>query len=255
MLTSFAQHHGHTHRNLHHHTKIVADKHYAQDTSASKFSAEVFWGNVNTWTGDNYGLDLSVQALLTYDNNKNTSFGVFGAFNRRGLDGGSSDGSDIFFSRKVNKKFSVILDDYAYFNRRDTLESTLGYSARMYTLSTVRFQYDLNKHISAIAGYSVFNNTDSLQQFVSLELDYNLTDELTLLAVYSTGTHLLKTSEGTFTSGLGFTGSIKMFNVGMIFSPFIEQAFIKNNSLCMIYISTDLAEWTRKFKHSDNNKR
>jgi len=255
-LSAFSQHRGggrgHTRRNFIHRAKLVADKPYMQDKDSAKYSAELFVANFNNWTGDNYGYYPSVQAILSVDGKKNTTYGVFGSLNFTGSNvyGGQglySNGVDLFFAKSFSKKVLLLADFYTYLNKRDTLSDYFSYDAAVYNLLSARLRYDFNKHFDVVVGYSIMNCTDSLIQSVSVELDYNITKRITLMASYSTGSHLFNFSEGYFNSGLGIVFNIKRIDFSFTYNPWLNSHSpsyygMKYYSPLLVSISTDLAK-------------
>lgn len=221
--------------------KVFTDKQYELKIDSANYAAEFFYANMNNWTGDNYGYQPSFQFMLSYDNNKNFEFGTFGCINYHGFNGGFSNGIDFFISTKLSKKFTLITDVYTFLNRKDSLLSFFGYQAKTYNNYTMRLKYDFMPKIDLIVGYSVLNNLDSLQQGVAIECDYHLTDMLTFIILYTTGTHLLKTDEGSFASAIGLTGNIKKFKLGFTFNPLFQEAASSNFSPFLFSLSRDLS--------------
>ena len=266
-VTVSGQHHGgkgHTRRNIIHRAKLVTDKQYMQGEDSAKYSAEISLANFNTWTGDNYGYYPSIQALISVDGKKNTSYGVFGSLNFTGSNvyGGQglfSNGIDFFFSKSFSKKLIFIADLYTYLNKRDTLSDYFSYNASVYSLLSTRLRYDFNKHFDIVAGYSLMNDKDSLVQSISLEVDYNITKKITLMVSYSTGTNIFNFTEGYFNSGIGVVFNIKKIDFSVTYNPWLNASppsyyGIKYYSPLLISISTDLAKQFKHHKKKELNK-
>lgn len=237
------------HHSTIHKPKVVSDKQYEQKIDSTDFEAEFFVGNMNAWNGENYGHYPSLQFFLAYNNNKNYNIGLFGCINYNGFNTSVNlcNGVDAFFSRKLSKKTTFIFDVYAFLDNRDSLSETFSYTAKTYRLSTARIQYDFNKKASAILGYSVMNDHDSLEQSMSLEFNYDITKYLNAVFVYSTGSNLLKLKEGSFNAGIGFTGTFKKrLTLGIIFSPLYYYNLPPNYTPLMFVLSTNIKKQIRQ---------
>lgn len=216
---------------LRHHTfHVVTDKQYDQKIDSSYLAYEVFVGNSNSWTGDNYYKQPSVQFLVTYDNNSDYEFGVFGCINNHSMTTGNPAGVDLFFLHKILTKFTFIADAYTYISNRDSLESSFGYSAKVYTLYTARMEYDVNDKLGFILGYSIFSDKSVSQHFMTLECDYNITDYITLAVSYSTNNDILNLKDGSFGAGVGFLGRIanigqSPLRFGMTLNPIFNRDY------------------------------
>ncbi|MBA2612855.1 MAG: hypothetical protein H0U95_12855 [Bacteroidetes bacterium] len=228
-----------------------------QTQDSTDYSLEVFAANFNNWTGDNYGYYPSLQIISTWYNKNNTTFGAFGCFNFTGSDllgsGLYSNGVDVFFSKAFSKKLLFIFDAYTYINKRDTLTDYFGYNSSIYNLFSTRLRYDFNKYFDVIGGYSIMNNADSLLQSVSIELDFNITDRIILMASYSSGANVLDFNQGYFNSGLGVILNIKKIDISIMYNPWLNplppSAYgIKFYSPVLLSISTDLAKHFKKNK-------
>lgn len=254
-IAGLAQHAGHGRRGTIHRNRLVVDKQYVQKGDSGQFSAELICANFNTWTGDNYGYLPSLQGLFTWDNNRNMSAGFFGCLNMNGSrnPGLYSNGADVFFSRALSKKLTVIVDAYTYFNKPDSLRNYFGYSNSLYQLYTGRLRYDINKRFTVIAGYSALNNRDSLLQSASIEVDYNLTSSIALLVSYASGTELLNFKTGTFGAAAGLSFSLGRFDLSLAFSPWLgpqgpSYYGIPTYSPILFSVSSDLLKGFKKHK-------
>ncbi len=221
--------------------KIVTDKQYELKADSANYAAEFFYGNTNTWTGDNYGFQPSFQFLLTYDNNKNLEFGAFGCMNYHGFNGGFSNGIDFFIVTKLSKKLSLITDVYTFLNRKDSLVSFFGYQSNIYNNYSVKLKYDFNPRIDLILGYSALNNKHSLEQGVSIEFDYNIADALTFIIQYNTGTDFFNVNEANFASAIGFATFVKKFRLGLTFNPLFQDTAPSYFSPFLFVLSRDLS--------------
>ena len=217
---------------------------------SSKFSTEFIVSNSNTWTGESYGYQPSLQALISYDNNKNTELGLFGCFNYKSPATAFFNGADIFFVRKLSKKLSVTLDAYTYLSNKDTLADYFGYRSKMYNLYTAGLKYDFSPQFSLLIGYSVFNNSDSLQQSVSVEADFIATKSLTMIFVYSTGSDILNGKQGLIASGVGFQSGLgKWIKYGITYNPPFYDNVPSYYSSFMFMAAVNLSEEFYRFRH------
>lgn len=213
-----------------HKSRVITDKQYEQKVDSSSIGYEFFIGNSNSWTGENYIDQPSAQVLITYDNNKNYEVGFFACVNKHGFNHGNTNGSDVFFSRKLFQNITFIFDDYFFLGNKDSLANDFGYNSKTYNLYTAKLKYDFNAKTDFILAYSLFNDREERQQSVTLEFDYNITDYISFVLAYSTSTEVLNFKEGSFGTGIGFLGQIGTINnspvrLGMTLNPIFERAY------------------------------
>lgn len=243
-------HHGHhATKKTTHRTKVVTHKQYGQVDDSAKFSTEFIVANYNTWTGESYGYAPSIQTLITHDNNRNFEYGIFGCFNAIGTNKGLSNGLDLFMVLKLTPRISFLADAYTFFNNKDTLINDYGYTSKIYNLysSNLKFDFGTQNEISFILGYSAFNNTDSLQQSASIEVDFNFTKSLTLVFAYSTGSRIFDARESAIASGFGIQGEIKnKFKYAFSYNPSFYPNVPSFYTPYMVMVSVDLSKEVRK---------
>jgi hypothetical protein len=185
-------------------SRVSVHKKFNNIQDSAFLSYEFLIGNTNSWNGDVYNFYPALQLLGTYDNNKNFEVGGFACFTTSSLQNLDVNGVDIFTSYRFNEKFSVTADVYTYLGNKTLLADDLGYESSLYQLYSCRFQYTFSDKKSAILGYSILNDSQSLQQSVFAEYDYNANDYFTFVVGYASDTDILQFNSANINLGLGY---------------------------------------------------
>ncbi len=244
---SFSQ--THKRKKFRYKSRIVADNHYRSENDSSQFSTEIFFANANTWTGETYNYNPSLQFLFSYDNKKKINAGLFFCLNKQGFEGPGelSNGADIFVAYSLKKRLTLVLDAYVFLNKNDSLQDFFGYKAKVYNLYSSRLEYEFNKRVDLILGYSVLNNTCKFEHSLSFEIDYQLIEPITLVVSYSIDPNTFNFRQGVISPGIGFTGAFKKrFNLGITFNPVLYNARTPYYTPLSFVLSTKLENSLKK---------
>jgi hypothetical protein len=194
----------HHYFNKTHKSRVSVQKKFNNIQDSAFVSFEFLVGNTNSWNGDVYNFYPALQLLGTYDNNKNFEVGGFACFTTSSLENLDVNGADIFASYRFNNKLSVTVDAYTFLGNKTFLADDLGYESSLYQLYSGRLQYAISDKKSAILGYSLLNDKDSLQQSVFAEYDYNANDYFTFIIGYASETDILQFNSANINLGLGY---------------------------------------------------
>lgn len=194
----------HHYFNKTHKSRVSVHKKFNNIQDSAFVSFEFLVGNTNSWNGDVYNFYPALQLLGSYDNNKNFEVGGFACFTTSSLQNLDVNGVDIFASYRFNDKLSVTADVYTYMGNKTFLADDLGYESSIYQLYSSRFQYAISDKKSAILGYSILNDCQSLQQSVFAEYDYNPNDYFTFIIGYASETDILQFNSANINLGLGY---------------------------------------------------
>ncbi len=203
---SFAQHSftKHHYFNKRHRSRLVMDKKYNQIDDSDFMSYEVLAGNTNSWNGDVYNLNPSIQFVCSYDNNKNFEIGSFGNLVTSSIWASDANGIDLFASYRFTPKFSITADVYHYAGSKYFLQNDLGYSASFYQMYSCRFEYDLTDKQSYFLGYSILNDKEELQQSVMAEFDYDFNKHFTAVIGYTSESKIFQWQTSDLNLGVSY---------------------------------------------------
>jgi len=229
--------------NSSHKSRVVVNKKYNLIDDSDYVTFEFMAGNTNAWNGDVYNQYPSVQFLGAIDNNVNFEIGTFLCLPTTVFNGQNPAGADIYFSYKLYKTVYVIFDMYNFIGYHPDLINEMGYDSKLYSMYTVRLQYDINDQFSLHSGYSILNDRIDLQQSLFTEIDYNITKNFPLILGYASDSDIKNLSWSNVYAGLGYkctliTKNNFKLNLLAVFNP-IYSGQIKTNWPLTVLLSTE----------------
>ena len=132
---------------------------------------------------------------------------------------------------------------YSFIGYHADLMNEMGYDSKIYSMYTLRLQYDINDQFSLHSGYSILNDKVELQQSFFTEIDYNITQNIPLVFGYASDANIKNLSWSFIYTGIGYKGVLInrnnfKLNLLAVFNP-LYAGQIKTNWPLTVLLSTD----------------
>ena len=213
-------------------------------SDSSNFSIDLDFGAAsrNIWRGLDYGASPSIWGDF-YGSFKNFSLGAMGTTTINGSKSQYGNWLELYAGYEF-KNFSLIVDDYFFFNAVDSANNYFDYSPNnTQHLVEARLEYE-DDFLEAIIGYVIYSNSADNTNGVYIEATYKASDKISFTAGYLTDSQWLSFYEAGGITTLGVNGYRK-FNVlkrelplkaSLIFNPNYKNAspLVGNNPVCFV---------------------
>ena len=201
-------------------------------SDSSNFSIDVDFGAAsrNIWRGLDYGASPSIWGDF-YGSFKNFSLGAMATTTTNGSKLQYGTWLELYAGYEF-KNFSLIVDDYFFFNAVDSANNYFDYSPNnTQHLVEARLEYE-NDFLEAMVGYVVYSNRADNSNGVYIEATYKASDKISFTAGYLTASQWLSFYEAGGITTLGVNGHRKLnvlkrelpLKASLIFNPNYKSA-------------------------------
>jgi len=217
-------------------------------SDSSYFTVDIDFGvsSRNVWRGLNYGSSPSVWSDF-YGSLRNFSIGAMGTTTINGSKSQYGNWLELYAGYEF-KNFSIIVDDYFFFNVSDSANNYFDYTQeKTQHLVEARLEYE-NDFLKAMAGYVIYTNRADNTNGVYIEATYKASEKISFTAGCLTASQWLSFYDAGGITTIGINGQ-REFDVlhkklplkaSLIFNPNYKNAspFVGNNPAYFV-ISTE----------------
>jgi hypothetical protein len=199
----------------------------SDSTKNAHLNTEVTLATRNIWRGLDYGSSPSIQGTLSL-NHKYFEIGTYGTTTLNGTKEGFGTWVELFATAKY-KSFSLTLDDYFFFNAKDSLNNYFEYDpGRTQHIIESRLKFDSEK-FDVMAGYAFYRNKGDDTNGVYLEAEYSPYQNLSFIVGGLTSASALSFYDDGGITTIGVTGK-REIKPSDRFSLLLKSSLIFNPS-------------------------
>lgn len=181
---------------------------FAQDTTKTvKVVTNFTLSSRNVWRGTNYGNNApSLASTLGLNIKDAIEIGATATVTTNGTKAGYGNWMELYSIFHWGEKISLIIDDYYFFNKYDTMNNYLDWSKeKTQHLIEAKLKYAIAKKINIAASYNIYAATGTPKAWF-FEAEYFLKPNLSIIASYVAGASALNFYTASGVTTVGFVG-------------------------------------------------